>query len=67
MLYADDMVILADDEEMFRRALNEMGEWCEEWLMKVNVDKRGIMLDKQRGDEHEAEICHKWRVDTECG
>ena len=30
LLYADGMVILADDEKMLRRALYEMGEWCVE-------------------------------------
>ena len=29
LLYANDMVILADDEKMLRRALAEMGVWCE--------------------------------------
>ena len=29
-LYVDDMVILADEEKMLRRALNGMGEWCVE-------------------------------------
>ena len=36
---ADDMVILTDDEMMLRRALNETGEWCIEWSVKVKVDK----------------------------
>ena len=67
MLYADDMVILVDDEKMLRRALNEMGEWCVEWSVKVNVDKCGIMHEKERGKEDGAEICHKWRVGAECG
>ena len=43
LLYADDMVILADDEGMLRRALAEMGEWCVEWSVKVNVNKCGVM------------------------
>ena len=39
LLYADDMVMFAEDEEMLRRALTELGEWCAEWSVKVNVDK----------------------------
>ena len=42
------MVILADDE-MLRRALAEMGAWCEEWSVKVNVDKCGIMHRRKIG------------------
>ena len=30
LLYADDMVILADDAKVLRRVLNGMGEWCVE-------------------------------------
>ena len=30
LLYANDIVILADDERMLRRVLNGMGEWCVE-------------------------------------
>ncbi len=37
LLYADDMVILADAEKMLRRTLNEMGEWYVEWSMLINV------------------------------
>ena len=29
LLYADDMVLLAEDEEMLRRVLVVLGEWCE--------------------------------------
>ena len=43
LLYADGLVILADDEKMLRRALYEMGEWCVEWSVKVNVKTSGIM------------------------
>ena len=30
ILYADDMVIFAEEEEMLRRALTERSEWCAE-------------------------------------
>ena len=51
LLYADDMVILADDEKMLTRALNEMGECYVEWSVKVNVDKCGIMHMRKKGVE----------------
>ena len=31
LLYSHDMVILADDEKMLRRALNAIGGWCVEY------------------------------------
>ena len=43
LLFADDMVILADKEEKLRRGLGVLEEWCSEWSMKVNADKCGVM------------------------
>ena len=30
LLYADDAVIFAEDEELMRRGLDILAEWCEE-------------------------------------
>ena len=49
LLYADDMVMFAEDEEMLRRALTKLGEWCAEWSVKVNVDKCEIMHMRKKG------------------
>ena len=49
LLYADDMVVLAEDKEMLRKALTELGEWCAEWSVKVNVKKCGIMHMRKKG------------------
>ena len=43
LLYADDMVLLAEDEEMLRKELKILGEWCVKQSIKVNVGKCGIM------------------------
>ena len=49
ILYADGMVIFAEEEEMLSRALTELGERCAEWSVKVNVDKCGVMHMRRRG------------------
>ena len=49
LLYADDAVIFAENEELFRRGLNILAEWCEEWSMKVNVEKCGVMHMRWKG------------------
>ena len=49
LLYADDMVVLAEDKEMLRRAVAKLGEWCAEWSVKVNVEKCGIMHMMKKG------------------
>ena len=49
LLFADDMVILAEGEEELNRGLGVLGEWCREWGMKVNADKCGVMHIRRRG------------------
>ena len=48
LLYADDMVLLAEDEEMLRKELKILGEWCVKWAIKVNVGKCGIVHFRKR-------------------
>ena len=31
LLYADNAVILAEDEQVIRRGLEVLMEWCDEW------------------------------------
>ena len=45
----DDAVIFAEDEELMRRGLDILAEWCEEWLVKVNVEKCGVMHMRRKG------------------
>ena len=35
--------IFAEDEELMRRGLDVLAEWCEEWSVKVNVEKCRVM------------------------
>ena len=39
LLYADDAVILAEDEKSMKHGLNTLVEWCNEWSVEVNVEK----------------------------
>ena len=41
LLYADDMILLAENEEMLncKDGLNVLEEWCRQWGVKVNVPK----------------------------
>ena len=39
LLFADDVVILADNKEDMQTMLNEFNDWCIEWNMKVNITK----------------------------
>ena len=49
LLFADDMMILAEGEEELRRELGILEEWCSEWAMKVNADKCSVMHIRRNG------------------
>ena len=42
------MVLLAEDEEMQRKELKILGDWCVKWAIKVNVGKCGIVHFRKR-------------------
>ncbi len=39
LLFADDIVILAEDEIKLQILLDFTNEWCKKWRMKINDDK----------------------------
>ena len=49
LLYADDAVILAEDEKLMKWGLEVLMEWCDEWSVEVNVEKSGVMYMRRKG------------------
>ena len=49
LLYADDVMLLAEDEVQVNRGLMVLAEWCREWAVEVNVEKSGVMHMRRRG------------------
>ena len=49
LLYADDAVLFAENEEEVKRGLKVLEEWCKEWGVEVNVEKSGVMHIRRRG------------------
>ena len=43
LLYADDLVIMAETEEQLQNLLNLVFNWCSTWRLKVNTDKTNIV------------------------
>ena len=39
LLYADDIVLIAESEEKLQKMLKCMHKWCLKWFMNVNVEK----------------------------
>ena len=55
LLYADDAVLLTENEEQMKRGLKVLEEWCKEWAVKINVEKSGVMHIRRRGVKRTAE------------
>ena len=43
LLYADDIVLLAPDENKLQSQLDYLYEWCRKWRMSVNISKSQII------------------------
>ena len=48
LLFADDTALLALDESGIKKSLEVLVEWCEEWGVKINVSKSGIIHMRQK-------------------
>ena len=46
-LYADDIVLLAENEKDLQTLLNTTHEWCSKWKLNINVEKSKIMHFRQ--------------------
>ena len=44
MLYADDTILLAESAEVLPVQLSAFGKYCDNWKIKVNVNKTKIMV-----------------------
>ncbi len=42
LLYADNIVLLSNNTNDLQLMLNHVYEWCNKWLMPVNLDKTNI-------------------------
>ena len=44
LLYADDTVLLANNEIDLQRTLNEFNKYCRTWKLNVNIDKTKVVV-----------------------
>jgi hypothetical protein len=49
LLFADDMVLIADGEVELERMVRKVKEYCEEWRLEVNVNKTKVMVVSKDG------------------
>ena len=46
-MYADDIVLLAENEKDLKTLLNTTHEWCSKWKLNINTEKSKIMHLRQ--------------------
>ena len=44
LLYADDIVVLAESEAELQVMLHKLSDWCVTWQMKVNTEKQRLCI-----------------------
>ena len=62
LLFADDTSLVASDREGLTKSLDVLVKWCEEWGVKINVGKSGIMHMRKKTVERssmggKSEVC----------
>ena len=43
LMYADDIVLLSENEQKLQTILDHVNTWCCKWQMKVNPDKTKVV------------------------
>jgi hypothetical protein len=43
LLYADDLVIMAENETVLQKMIDKCGEWCMQWRLNVNISKTKVV------------------------
>lgn len=49
LLYADDIVLLADDIEIMQRMVKNLEVYCDQWNMEINMMKSQMMIFRKGG------------------
>jgi len=49
LLYADDIVVLAESEDDLKRGLILFEEYCDRWKLVVNISKTKVMVFRNGG------------------
>jgi hypothetical protein len=51
LLFADDMVLVANDEEELQHLVEKVNVYCDKWLLEVNVNKTKVVVVSKDGKE----------------
>ena len=51
LLFADDMVLIADGKDELERMVEKVRQYCREWRLEVNVNKTKVMVVSKDGEK----------------
>ena len=49
LMYADDVVLIADSPNELQRHITALNKFCKQWKMNVNIDKTKVMVFRKGG------------------
>ena len=44
MMFADDIVLVADSEKGLQESINRLEEFCSNWDLSINIEKQKIAI-----------------------
>ena len=50
LLFADDLVLISDNESDLQKMFDAVSDWCRKWRMKVNVSKSKVVHFRGKSD-----------------
>ena len=56
LLYTDDLVILSRSKSGLQNCLDQLHEWCENWLLQINTKKTKIMIFQKHNSSQPTKI-----------
>ena len=65
LLYADDIVILSENEADIQSLLNETEKWCYQWRMKINSEKTQIVHFRPKRTSKTKEVFRLGKVELQ--
>ena len=57
LLYADDVVLLADSSEYLQKLLTTLDSWCNKWRMSLSSTKTSVLIFRNSKVEQPASMC----------
>lgn len=49
LLYADDLVLLSDDQKELQNKLDILNKYCKDWCLEINTSKTKIVIFNKSG------------------